>query len=43
MGEKRLVVRDDGGVGVGGLLLCLVHHVRMLLGQESLLLLLRSQ
>jgi hypothetical protein len=42
MGEERLVVRGGGGVGVGGLLLRLVHHVGLLLGQESLLLL-RSQ
>jgi hypothetical protein len=42
MGEKRLVVSDGGGDGVGGLLLRLVHHVGLLLGQESLLLL-RSQ
>jgi hypothetical protein len=42
MGEKCLLVRDGGRVGIGGLLLCLVQHVGLLLGQESLLLL-RSQ
>jgi hypothetical protein len=32
MGKKRLVVSDGCGVGVGGLLLRLVHQVGLLLG-----------
>jgi hypothetical protein len=39
MGEKSLVLSERDGVGVGGMLLRLLHQVGPLLGQENLVLL----
>jgi hypothetical protein len=38
MSQERLVLGKCSRVGVGGLLLCLLDEVRLLLGEEGLLL-----